>query len=50
MGVIEIVQDLSDEFRSIFNYQVFVVTTRAVMLVLFLVLIFVVKRGEAIIE
>jgi signal transduction histidine kinase len=51
LGVIEIVQDLSEEYRSIFKYQVYVVTTSAlVMLVLFLVLIFVVKRGEAIIE
>lgn len=51
LGVIEIVQDLSDEYRSIFKYQVYVVTTSAlVMLVLFLVLIFVVKRGESIIE
>lgn len=51
LGVIEIVQDLSDEYQSIFKYQVYVVTTSAlVMLVLFLVLIFVVKRGEGIIE
>jgi two-component system sensor histidine kinase HydH len=51
LGVIEIVQDLSDEYKSIFKYQVYVVTTSAlVMLVLFLVLIFVVKRGEGIIE
>ncbi|MEN8782063.1 MAG: ATP-binding protein [Desulfobacterales bacterium] len=51
LGVIEIVQDLSDEYKSIFKYQVYVVTTSTlVMLVLFLVLIFVVKRGEGIIE
>ena len=51
LGVIEIVQDLSDEYKSIFKYQVYVVTTSAlVMLGLFLVLIFVVKRGEGIIE
>ena len=51
LGVIEIVQDLSDEYKSIFKYQVYVVTTSAlVMLVLFLILIFVVKRGEGIIE
>jgi len=51
LGVIEIVQDLSDEYKSIFKYQVYVVTTSTlVMLVLFLVLIFVVKRGDGIIE
>ncbi len=51
LGVIEIVQDLSDEYKSIFKYQVYVVTTSAlVMLVLLLVLVFVVKRGEGIIE
>ncbi|MFZ0134162.1 MAG: ATP-binding protein [Desulfobacterales bacterium] len=51
LGVIEIVQDLSDEYKSIFKYQVYVVTTSAlVMLVLLLILIFVVKRGEGIIE
>ncbi len=51
LGVIEIVENLSDEYKSIFKYQVYVVTTSAmVMLVLFLVLIFVVKRGEGIIE
>ena len=51
LGVIEIEQDLSDEYKSIFKYQVYVVTTSTlVMLVLFLVLIFVVKRGEGIIE
>ncbi len=51
LGVIEIVQDLSAEYKSIFKYQVYVVTTSALMmLTLFLILIFVVKRGEGIIE
>ena len=51
LGVIEIVQDLSAEYKSIFKYQVYVVTTSALMmLTLFLFLIFVVKRGEGIIE
>ncbi len=51
LGVIEIVQDLSEEYRSIFKYQVYVVTTSAmVMLAFILILIFVVKRGEGIIE
>ena len=51
LGVIEIVQDLSAEYKSIFKFQVYVVTTSAlVMLTLFLILIFIVKRGESIIE
>ena len=51
LGVIEIVQDLSAEYKSIFKFQVYVVTTSAlVMLTLFLILIFIVKRGENIIE
>lgn len=51
LGVVEIVQDLSDEYQTIFQFQIFIVSTSAVvMLVLFLVLIFVVRRGENIIE
>lgn len=51
LGVVEIVQDLSDEYQTIFQFQIFIVITSAVvMVVLFLVLIFVVKRGENIIE
>lgn len=51
LGVVEIVQDLSDEYQTIFQFQIFIVITSAVvMLVLFLVLIFVVRRGENIIE
>ena len=51
LGVVEIVQDLSEEYKTIFRFQILVVITSAmVMLVLFLVLIFVVKRGEGIIE
>lgn len=51
LGVVEIVQDLSEEYKTIFRFQILVVSTSAmVMLVLFLVLIFVVKRGEGIIE
>ena len=51
LGVVEVVQDLSQGYKSIFKFQVLVVSTSAlVMLVLFLVLTYVVKRGEAIIE
>jgi len=51
LGVVEIVQDLSQEYQTIFQFQIFIVSTSAVvMVVLFLVLIFVVKRGENIIE
>ena len=51
LGVVEIVQDLSEAYHTIFRFQVLVVSTSAlVMLVLMLVLIYVVKRGESIIE
>lgn len=51
LGVVEIVQDLSDEYRTFFRFQLVVIlSSTAVMGVLFLSLIFVVKRGEAIIE
>ncbi len=50
-GVLEIVQDLSDDYKSIFQFQISVVITCSmVMGVLFLVMLFVVKRGEGIIE
>ena len=51
IGVIEITQDITDGFRTIFNFQILVILTiMAVMSLLFLILIFVVKRGEAIIN
>jgi signal transduction histidine kinase len=51
LGVVEVVQDLSKGYKSIFKFQILVISTSAlVMLVLFLVLTYVVKRGEAIIE
>ncbi len=51
LGVVEIVQDLSDDYQSIFRYQVRVIlTSTMVMGILLGVLIFVVKRGEGIIE
>ncbi len=51
LGVVEIVQDLAEAYQTIFRVQILVVSTGAlVMLVLLLVLIFIVKRGEGIIE
>jgi signal transduction histidine kinase len=51
LGVIEIVQDLSQDYQGIFNFQVLVITSSTlIMSVLFLILIFIVKRGEAIME
>ena len=51
LGVVEIVQDLSDDYRDIFQFQKLVMTTSAAVMGLLLsVLIFVVKRGEHIIE
>ncbi|MFZ7127057.1 MAG: two-component system sensor histidine kinase NtrB [Desulfobacterales bacterium] len=51
LGVVEIVQDLSDEYEAIYHFQVQVILTcTAVMVVLFLFLLVVVRRGERIIE
>jgi signal transduction histidine kinase len=51
IGVIEITQDITDSYRTIFSFQILVIITiMAVMILLFLILIFVVKRGEAIME
>ncbi|MEE4261913.1 MAG: ATP-binding protein [Desulfobacteraceae bacterium] len=51
LGVVEVVQDLSSDYLTIFNIQVLVVITcTAVMGALLVVLIFVVKRGEGIIQ
>jgi len=51
LGVIEIVQDISKEYKTIFKFQIdVIITSTIVMSVLFLVLIFVVKRGEGIIQ
>lgn len=49
LGVFEVVQDLSSDYREIFNFQLVVVGVSAgVMLVIFLILRFYVGRGEAI--
>jgi signal transduction histidine kinase len=51
LGVVEIVQDLSEDYKAIFDFQKRVIITGTIVMgVLFLVLLFVVKRGESIIE
>lgn len=51
LGVIEIVQDLSGDYQAIFRTQrLVVITCTLIMGALFVVLIFVVKRGEGIIQ
>ncbi|UCD83095.1 MAG: two-component sensor histidine kinase [Desulfobacterales bacterium] len=51
LGVVEIVQDLSGDYQTIFRIQILVVITCTVVMgALFVVLIFVVKRGEGIIQ
>ena len=51
IGVIEIVQDLSEDFKIIFRFQILIIATiTIVMCSLFIVLIIVVRRGEAIID
>ena len=51
LGVVEVVQDLSTDYLTIFNIQILVVLTCTVVMgALLVVLIFVVKRGEGIIQ
>ncbi len=51
LGVVEIVQDLSEDYKTIFNIQILVIITCTVLMgALFVVLVFVVKRGEEIIQ
>lgn len=51
LGVVEIVQDLSEDYQEILTYQIRVITTCTIVMgALFVVLIFVVKRGENIIH
>lgn len=51
LGVFEIVQDLSDDYKTIFRFQkMVVIACTTVMGLLFVVLRFVVKRGEGILE
>ena len=51
LGVVEIAQDLTDDYKAIFDFQIRVITTSSIVMgALFLALLFVVKRGESIIE
>ena len=51
LGVVEIVQDLSNDYKDIFRYQIMtLVTVSGVMTILFFIMIVVVKRGEGIIQ
>jgi len=51
LGVVEIVQDLTEDYKAIFSFQIRIITTCTVVMgALFVVLLFVVKRGEGIIE
>jgi len=51
LGIIEIVQNLSEDYKAISRFQVLIMITSAlVMGTLFIILFFVVKRGEEIIE
>ena len=51
LGVVEIVQDLSEDYKVIFGIQILVVITCTVLMgAVFVVLVYVVKRGEGIIQ
>ncbi len=51
LGVVEIVQDLSEDYKAIFDFQIRVILACTVIMgVLFLALLLVVKRGEGISE
>ncbi|RPH52681.1 MAG: two-component sensor histidine kinase [Desulfobacteraceae bacterium] len=51
IGVLEIVQDLSEDFKLIFRFQLLIISTiTIVMCSLFIILIIVVRKGEAIID
>lgn len=51
LGVFEIVLDLSEEYKTIFQFQTRIIFTGTLIMgILFLVLLFVVKRGETIFE
>ena len=51
LGVVEIIQDLSSDYRKIFKFQLLVISTISIVMgILLLILIYVVKRGEGIIE
>ena len=51
MGVVEIVQDVTAESRKVFRYQTLILLTSGIVMgILFFTLLWVVKRGERIIE
>jgi signal transduction histidine kinase len=51
LGVVELVQDLSEDYKTIFLFQIRVsITCAVVMIILLVTLIFVVKKGEGIIQ
>jgi signal transduction histidine kinase len=51
LGVVEIVQDMSEDYKAIFRFQIRVILTCTVVMgILFLALFFIVNRGEGIIE
>lgn len=51
LGVVEIVQDISEDYQTILSYQLLVIITcTVVMSILLGVLIYVVQRGESIIQ
>jgi signal transduction histidine kinase len=51
IGVAEIVQDLSEDFKTIFRFQLLIIATiTIVMCSLFIILIIVARRGESIID
>lgn len=51
LGVVEIVQDLSKDYEAIISFQIrFITTSSVIMGMLFIALVYVVKRGEDIIQ
>lgn len=51
LGVVEIVQDLSEDYKTIFRFQIrIIISCAVVMMILLVILIFVVKKGEGIIQ
>jgi two-component system sensor histidine kinase HydH len=51
IGVVEIVQNLSEDDKTIFQFQILVIVTSSIVMgVLFVILLFVVNRGEGIIQ
>lgn len=51
LGVVEIVQDLSEDYQSIFRFQILVFSTISfVMVSIFIVMLLIVRRGESIIR